>query len=109
MVAARDTVIIPLVYPNDYAANVLDRYVYDLRVPPGLSLETKGAFQPKPLDGEVESFEVWPRLSTPSAFLTLMSVQLLPVDQVISKMREGLFKPNCAMGEYYRTMVECKS
>jgi len=48
-------------------------YVYDLRIP------NSALFQPKPLDGEVESFE------------------LLSLDQVIRKMRAGLFKPNCAL------------
>ncbi|KAH7883002.1 NUDIX hydrolase domain-like protein [Phlebopus sp. FC_14] len=51
-------------------------YVYDLRASPGIDTTP---FQPKPLDGEVESFE------------------LLPLDQVVTKMRQGLFKANCAM------------
>ncbi|KAF9238929.1 NUDIX hydrolase domain-like protein [Melanogaster broomeanus] len=50
-------------------------YVYDLRVPPGVD---PTPFQPKPLDGEVESFD------------------LLPLDVVITKMKQGLFKANCA-------------
>ncbi|KAF8837002.1 hypothetical protein BDN67DRAFT_910047 [Paxillus ammoniavirescens] len=48
-------------------------YVYDLRVPPDTP------FQPKPLDGEVESFD------------------LLPLDVVITKVKQGLFKANCAL------------
>ncbi|KIJ63574.1 hypothetical protein HYDPIDRAFT_92194 [Hydnomerulius pinastri MD-312] len=51
-------------------------YVYDLKVPSGVD---PAPFQPRPLDGEVESFD------------------LLPLDTVISKMRQGLFKANCAM------------
>ncbi|GBE83384.1 NUDIX hydrolase domain-like protein [Sparassis latifolia] len=51
-------------------------YVYDLRVPPGVD---PAPFQPKPLDGEVELFE------------------LLPLDEVITRMRSGLFKRNCAL------------
>jgi hypothetical protein len=34
------------------------RYIYDLRIPSGLSEQEKAAFKPRPLDGEVESFEV---------------------------------------------------
>jgi len=51
-------------------------YVYDLPIPTDADA---APFTPKPLDGEVESFE------------------LLPVDQVMAKMREGLFQPNCAL------------
>ncbi|KAH7919390.1 hypothetical protein BV22DRAFT_1023067, partial [Leucogyrophana mollusca] len=51
-------------------------YLYDLRIPSGVD---QSPFQPKPLDGEVESFD------------------LLPLDSVISKMRSGLFKANCAL------------
>ncbi|KAF9224860.1 hypothetical protein BS17DRAFT_779167 [Gyrodon lividus] len=51
-------------------------YVYDLRVPPDVD---PTPFQPKPLDGEVESFD------------------LLPLDVVIVKMKQGLFKANCAL------------
>ncbi|EMD36878.1 hypothetical protein CERSUDRAFT_51750 [Gelatoporia subvermispora B] len=52
------------------------QYIYDMRVPPGADPE---AFRPKPLDGEVESFE------------------LLPLSEVINRMRVGLFKRNCAL------------
>jgi len=52
------------------------RYVYDFPIPQGAD---PVLFTPKPLDGEVESFE------------------LLSVDQVMTKMREKLFKPNCAL------------
>ncbi|KAG2159308.1 NUDIX hydrolase domain-like protein [Suillus bovinus] len=48
------------------------RYVYDLEVP------NDTPFQPRPLDGEVESFD------------------LLSLDEVKAKMRQGIFKPNCA-------------
>jgi len=51
-------------------------YVYDLPVP--VDADASG-FQPKPLDGEVESFE------------------LLSLQDVITKMHEGRFKPNCAL------------
>ncbi|KZT63472.1 hypothetical protein DAEQUDRAFT_733767 [Daedalea quercina L-15889] len=51
-------------------------YVYDLRVPSGVD---PAPFRPKPLDGEVESFE------------------LLPLEEVVTRMREGLFKPNTAL------------
>ncbi|KZP04329.1 hypothetical protein FIBSPDRAFT_878612, partial [Athelia psychrophila] len=51
-------------------------YLWDLAVPPGAD---PGPFTPKPLDGEVESFE------------------LMSFDDIISKMHEGLFKPNCAL------------
>ncbi|KAI0942878.1 hypothetical protein AcW1_002649 [Taiwanofungus camphoratus] len=52
------------------------QYVYDLCVPPG---GDPALFHPKPLDGEVESFE------------------LLPLAQVVDRMRSGLFKRNCAL------------
>ncbi|KAH9854617.1 NUDIX hydrolase domain-like protein [Lenzites betulinus] len=48
-------------------------YVYDLALPPNSDV------QPKPLDGEVESFE------------------LLPLEKVIEHMRAGSFKYNCAI------------
>lgn len=50
-------------------------YVYDLRIPTGAD---PNLFKPKPLDGEVESFE------------------FLSQDEVVSKMRAGQFKYNCA-------------
>ncbi|KAF8548291.1 hypothetical protein OG21DRAFT_1449315 [Imleria badia] len=52
------------------------QYVYDLKVPSDVD---PTAFQPKPLDGEVESFD------------------LLPIDVVVAKMKQGLFKTNCAV------------
>ncbi|KAI0342516.1 nudix hydrolase 20 [Trametopsis cervina] len=51
-------------------------YLYDLCVPSEHASDAR--YQPKPLDGEVESFE------------------LLPLEAVKSRMRAGLFKPNCA-------------
>lgn len=51
-------------------------YVYDLRIPSGID---PTPFRPKPLDGEVEAFE------------------LLPLADVITRMRAGLFKPNTAL------------
>ncbi|KAH9947756.1 NUDIX hydrolase domain-like protein [Amylocystis lapponica] len=51
-------------------------YVYDLRIPHG---EDPAPFQPKPLDGEVEFFE------------------FLPLTEVVTRMRAGLFKSNCAL------------
>ncbi|KAJ6619234.1 NUDIX hydrolase domain-like protein [Mycena sp. CBHHK59/15] len=51
-------------------------YLYDLVIPPGMD---PAPFEPKPLDGEVESFD------------------FLSHEQVESKMRAGLFKPNCAI------------
>ncbi|KAF8065052.1 nudix hydrolase 20 [Lyophyllum atratum] len=51
-------------------------YVYDIRIPPEVDSKI---FEPRPLDGEVESFE------------------LLTHDETIQKMRAGLFKPNCAL------------
>ncbi|KAF9467226.1 nudix hydrolase 20 [Collybia nuda] len=51
-------------------------YVYDLLIPSDVD---PTPFRPKPLDGEVESFE------------------LLSQNAVIQKMRAGLFKPNCAL------------
>lgn len=52
------------------------RYVYDLRVPIGADRET---YKPKPLDGEIDSFE------------------LLPLIEVVLRMQQGLFKPDTAL------------
>lgn len=46
-------------------------YTYDILVP--------DSFQPKPVDGEAESFE------------------LMEIDQIIPLMKQGKFKPNCAL------------
>ncbi|KAF5392882.1 hypothetical protein D9757_000870 [Collybiopsis confluens] len=51
-------------------------YVYALAIPPDAD---PALFTPKPLDGEVESFE------------------LLDQTTVIAKMKAGKFKPNCAL------------
>ncbi|CCM02032.1 uncharacterized protein FIBRA_04108 [Fibroporia radiculosa] len=52
------------------------RYVFDLRTPPGAD---KSRFIPKPLDDEVESFE------------------LLPLEEIVQRIRHGLFKANTAL------------
>ena len=46
--------------------------------------------------GMVSFIHSCPYLLTSSTF----PIQLLPVEQVITKMRQGLFKPNCALGMY---------
>ncbi|KZT08146.1 uncharacterized protein LAESUDRAFT_742583 [Laetiporus sulphureus 93-53] len=51
-------------------------YLYDLRVPSGAD---RDAYKPKPLDGEVESFE------------------LLSLGEVVTRIRAALFKPNTAL------------
>ncbi|KAH6903253.1 nudix hydrolase 20 [Coprinopsis sp. MPI-PUGE-AT-0042] len=51
-------------------------YIYDLEIPKNADPNT---FQPKPLDGEVESFE------------------LMSQEGVIEKLRAGQFKPNCGL------------
>ncbi|KAG6836281.1 hypothetical protein H0H93_009553 [Arthromyces matolae] len=51
-------------------------YVYDISIPSDVDPKI---FEPRPLDGEVESFE------------------LLIYDKVVQNMRAGLFKPNCAL------------
>ncbi|KAG6895797.1 hypothetical protein C0992_012461, partial [Termitomyces sp. T32_za158] len=51
-------------------------YVYDICIPADVDSKI---FEPRPLDGEVESFE------------------LLTYAEVVQKMRAGLFKPNCAL------------
>lgn len=81
--------------------------MYDLCVPPG---GDPALFHPKPLDGEVESFEVSSRsifVSTiPELKILLFSIiQLLPLAQVIDRMRSGLFKRNCALGEYFQPVT----
>ncbi|KAF6745973.1 nudix hydrolase 20 [Ephemerocybe angulata] len=50
------------------------QYIYDIAVPKDAD---RSLFQPRPLDGEVESFE------------------LMSQDEVIENLRAGLFKPNC--------------
>ncbi|KAI6026025.1 NUDIX hydrolase domain-like protein [Pisolithus marmoratus] len=52
------------------------QYVYDMKIPNDVD---PTLFQPKPADGEVESFD------------------LLPLSVVIDKMKQGLFKANCAL------------
>ncbi|KAJ1827180.1 hypothetical protein LPJ56_001801, partial [Coemansia sp. RSA 2599] len=47
------------------------QYVYDLELPQG--------FVPQPTDGEVQEFYLW------------------TLDQVVDAVRQGLFKPNCAV------------
>ncbi|KAK2460837.1 hypothetical protein APHAL10511_007307 [Amanita phalloides] len=51
-------------------------FVYDLAIPDGVE---STPFLPKPLDGEVEKFE------------------FLDQDELITRLRAGLFKPNCAL------------
>ncbi|TFK28335.1 nudix hydrolase 20 [Coprinopsis marcescibilis] len=51
-------------------------YVYNIAIPPGVD---PSIFEPKPLDGEVESFE------------------LMTQERVIEQLRAGKFKPNCGM------------
>ncbi|KAG6885217.1 hypothetical protein C0993_004777 [Termitomyces sp. T159_Od127] len=51
-------------------------YVYDICIPADVDSKI---FEPRPLDGEVESFE------------------LLTHVEVVQKMRAGMFKPNCAL------------
>ncbi|THH08873.1 hypothetical protein EW146_g8851 [Bondarzewia mesenterica] len=58
-------------------------YVYDMCIP-------KGEIDLRPMDGEVESFELISNLWA--------GEQLLPLDDVIARMRAGKFKPNCAIG-----------
>lgn len=48
------------------------RYTYDILLEPSVKLE--------PADGEAESFE------------------LMGVDEIMERMRNGEFKPNCALG-----------
>ncbi|KAG7451580.1 nudix hydrolase 20 [Guyanagaster necrorhizus] len=54
-------------------------YVYDLAIP--ANHPDSSVFEPKPLDGEVESFE------------------FLHLDDLTPKLRAGSFKPNCALGK----------
>ena len=57
-------------------------------------------FHPKPMDGEVEGFEVRTRAWTLILrLLTSNSTQLLSVTEVIDRMHRKLFKPNCALGQ----------
>jgi len=54
-------------------------YVFDLGVPFGTPEADLEKFRPKPLDGEVEAFE------------------LLPLSEVIARMKQKRFKPNTAL------------
>ncbi|KLO18950.1 hypothetical protein SCHPADRAFT_865872 [Schizopora paradoxa] len=54
-------------------------YTYELAIPHNLSQEELKAFTPTPQDGEVSGFE------------------LLPVSEVIDRMHQLVFKPNCAV------------
>ncbi|KAF9556827.1 nudix hydrolase 20 [Agrocybe pediades] len=51
-------------------------YTYDIVIPSGADASK---FTPRPLDGEVESFE------------------LVSHDQLLQKLKQGLFKPNCGL------------
>ncbi|KAJ7099863.1 nudix hydrolase 20 [Mycena crocata] len=51
-------------------------YVYDMVIPPGAD---PAPFEPKPLDGEVESFDFFDK------------------ERIEAEMRAGRFKPNCAL------------
>ena len=78
----------------------MGRFVYDLLVPKD---ENSVPFQLKPLDGEVEKFEVCDAIGLGIGLQCLISIhcvlQLLPLDEVMNRMKAGLFKPNCAVGE----------
>ena len=50
-----------------------DRFTYELAVPPTASYEEHERFKPKPLDGEVEKFEVDTKLELRGAVLTYYS------------------------------------
>lgn len=63
-------------------------YVYDLVIP------SDDPFTPKPNDGEVEIFEV--KLLAPQMTSKLIS-QFLDQNEIMSRMRNGRFKPNCAL------------
>ena len=69
------------------------RYVYDLRIPIEVPLELT------PLDGEVESFEVRRNIASVACDYPT-SNQCLPLHEVVALMRSGLFKANCAVGEF---------
>ncbi|KAF7342958.1 Thiamine pyrophosphokinase [Mycena venus] len=72
-------------------------YVYDMVIPAGAD---PAPFEPKPLDGEVERFDVNFHffLFDVLSLLTraLNTIQFLDKDQVEQEMRAGRFKPNCA-------------
>jgi hypothetical protein len=67
-------------------------YVYNVAMPDDVD---ERLFEPKPLDGEVECFEV-------RACYGLGSIadrgQLMDQTTVTAKLRAGLFKPNCGLG-----------
>lgn len=71
------------------------QYVYDLAVPPDIT-----ALTPEPLDGEVDSFEV--RIVVIHEYFQATYVKLyklLTLNEISTRMEEGLFKPNCALGK----------
>jgi hypothetical protein len=73
---------------------VAARFVYDLHIP---SAE-QNQLQPQPLDGEVESFAVNFLPIYKGILLNIGENKLLPLDEVVLRMRKGEFKPNCALG-----------
>lgn len=75
--------------------------MYDLEVPSSMSVEEQEAFKPKPLDGEVEHFEVSQTLMSIVERFPIVTFlfQLLPLSEIIERMHKKLFKPNCAIGD----------
>ncbi len=71
-------------------------YVYGIAIPPHID---GSIFEPKPLDGEVESFEVGLVFITPSQANN--AIQFMNQDKVTEKLRAGLFKPNCGLGKWF--------
>ncbi|KAF9453350.1 nudix hydrolase 20 [Macrolepiota fuliginosa MF-IS2] len=59
-------------------------YVYNIAILPEVD---PSVFTPRPLDGEVESFEVW----------GLAGWSFMKQDKVIEELRAGKFKPNCGL------------
>lgn len=58
----------------------------------------KNLFKPKPLDGEVESFEVNTFVFS-HRYRTLTFPKLMSQDEVIYNLKAGKFKPNCGVGK----------
>lgn len=73
------------------------RYVYDILIPPGVD---PAPFTPRPLDGEVESFEVRiPLILDWEPCSSSFYLQLVSQDKLLRQLSSGLFKPNCGLGK----------
>lgn len=79
---------------NRHVNLLLRRYIYDILIPSNVD---PSPFTPRPLDGEVESFEV--RSSMVPLHGCLKRGQFVSHERLLEQLRAGLFKPNCGLGK----------